>query len=170
MLSSTVITSGEAQLCRKRVFREYEMIMESPLPNVYIAKEEQNHLNWYCLIHGLEEPYIGGEYLFLIQLSPRYPLAPPDFYMLTPNGRFEVNKKLCFSNSSYHGETWSPIWNIRTIVLGFLSFFLEDDSKGVGHLSTTKEAKLEFARTSKSFNEANMASKLEIIRVQNHLA
>ncbi len=105
----------------------------------------------------------------MIQLSPRYPLAPPDFYFLTPNGRFEINKKLCFSNSSFHGETWSPIWNIRTIVLGFLSFFLEEDTKGVGHLITAKEVKEEYARTSKHYNDANLAAKLAMIKVQNHI-
>jgi ubiquitin-protein ligase len=168
---SITVTPAEAQLCRRRVLKEYESLMENGLPHVYIAKDENNHLDWYCLIHDLDGSYAGGEYMFMIQLSPRYPLSPPDFYFLTPNGRFEINKKLCFSNSSHHGETWSPIWTIRTIVLGFLSFFLEEGgSKGIGHLITTKEVKTEFARVSKQFNETNLAPKLAMIKKQNNLA
>jgi ubiquitin-conjugating enzyme E2 J2 len=167
--AAPLVTSQEAMLCRRRVMKEYEDLMTTKIPHVHIAKDENNHLDWYCLIHGLDDPYLDGEFIFKIQLSPRYPLAPPDFYFLTPNGRFELNKKLCFSNSSYHGETWSPIWTIRTIVLGFLSFFLEESSKGVGHLSTTKEVKRGFATSSKAHNETHLASVLAMIRTQNNL-
>ena len=37
--------------------------------------------------------------------------------MLTPSGRFEVNKKICLSISSFHPETWQPSWGIRTALL-----------------------------------------------------
>jgi hypothetical protein len=41
---------------------------------------------------------------------------------------------------------------MRTILLGFLSFFLEFSSQGVGHITTTLEEKKAFAETSKEFN------------------
>ena len=58
---------------------------------------------------------------------------------------FDINKKLCFSNSSYHKESWSPMWTIKTIILGFLSFFLEKSSSGIGHLTTSIEEKNKYA-------------------------
>jgi ubiquitin-protein ligase len=163
------VTPQEAQLCRKRVQKEYENLMANKIPHVHVAKDENNHLDWYCMLYDLDEPYTGGEFIFKIQLSPRYPLSPPDFYFLTPNGRFELNKKLCFSNSSHHGETWSPIWTIRTIVLGFLSFFLEESSRGLGHLTTTKEVKQTFSAASKQHNEANLATVVRMIQSQNNI-
>jgi ubiquitin-protein ligase len=163
------ITPHEAQLCRRRVMKEYSDMMEDPIPHVLIGMDPGSHLDIYCLINGLDEPYIDGEYILHLHLSPRYPLAPPDFFMLTPNGRFEVKKKLCFSNSSYHGETWSPIWTIRKLILGFLSFFLENQSKGVGHLSSTSEEKQNLAKASRGFNETNSMTILEIIKSQNHV-
>ena len=64
-----------------------------------------------------------------------------------------INKKLCFSNSSYHMESWSPMWNLKTIILGFFSFFLEKESTGIGHLSNiSKDEKVKLANNSKLYN------------------
>lgn len=41
-------------------------------------------------------------FLPLAQLPSDYPFKPPEVYMLTPSGRFEVNKKICLSISSFH--------------------------------------------------------------------
>lgn len=32
-------------------------------------------------------------------------------FFLKPNGRFEVNKKICLSISGHHPETWQPSWS-----------------------------------------------------------
>ena len=42
--------------------------------------------------------------------------------MMTPTGRFKTDTRLCLSMSDYHPETWSSSWQIRTVVLGLLSF------------------------------------------------
>lgn len=145
-------------------------MMASPPPNVRIGVDPGNNLKWYFLIHDLhEERFEGGEYIMQIILSPRYPLTPPDFYMLTPNGRFEVGKKLCFSNSSIHGESWSPMWNIRTMLLGFVSFLLDPSTKGVGHLNTPEAEVKALAEQSKAFNQENLAEILQMIASQNGL-
>ena len=31
-------------------------------------------------------------------------------HVAQPNGRFELNKKICLSISSYHPENWKPTW------------------------------------------------------------
>jgi hypothetical protein len=45
------------------------------------------------------------------------------------------------------------MWNIKTIILGFLSFFLEKTSTGVGHLTNTEECKKEYAAKSIEYNK-----------------
>jgi ubiquitin-conjugating enzyme E2 J1 len=49
-----------------------------------------------------------------IILPTEYPMKPPNIIILTPNGRFETNTKICLSISGYHPETWQPSWSIRT--------------------------------------------------------
>jgi ubiquitin-protein ligase len=158
------MTSKEPSIvCKKRIEKEYNELKTTPLPNIKIAHSPTNLLDWYCLIYDLNEAgFTNGEYIFNIRMSPNYPFEPPEFFFLTPNGRFDINKKLCFSNSSYHKESWSPMWTIKTIILGFLSFYLEKTSKGIGHLNTTIEEKNKFANLSKNYNETKLKHILEL--------
>jgi ubiquitin-protein ligase len=160
-----MITKAEKMLCHRRVAKEYLDLKSCPLPNLKVEHRESDHLDWYCVIHDLaDEEFLGGEYILNIKLSPRYPFEAPDFYLLTPNGRFETNQKLCFSNSSFHQESWSPIWNIKSLMLGFLSVFLEKSSTGVGHMLSTNEVKIQFACKSKQYNAEQHASIMELFK------
>ena len=136
----------------KKLMKDYEDIHKNPIENVKVACKDNDLYQCYCLFHGLKDEYEGGEYVLHIKLSPNHPMEPPDFFFLTPNGRFEINKKLCFSNSGYHSETWSPMWNLRTIILGFLSFFLEKQSSGIGHIAIPDSEKKKMANNSKEYN------------------
>ena len=46
----------------------------------------------------------GGIYHGRILLPVEYPFKPPNFMLLTPNGRFETLTKICLSITSYHAE------------------------------------------------------------------
>jgi ubiquitin-protein ligase len=74
--------------------------------------------------------------------------------MLTPNGRFNTEVELCLSNSSYHPESWSSNWNIKSILIAFYSVFLDDKDNGAGFINpcpSTKERQ-KIAASSGSFN------------------
>mmetsp|Transcript_22123 Transcript_22123/g.30482 ORF Transcript_22123/g.30482 Transcript_22123/m.30482 type:complete len:162 (-) Transcript_22123:41-526(-) len=161
-----MITAKEKELCQRRIKLEAADLKKEPIPNVQVSVDKgANNLDWYCLINNLsDENFVGGEYILKIKLSPRYPLEPPDFYFLTPNGRFKVATKLCFSNSSFHAETWSPIWKLRTIILGFLSMFLENGTTGIGHLNGTPEEMKEFAANSKLYNQTNLKKVMDMFK------
>lgn len=153
-----LVNAKENMICQRRILKEFDDIARDPIPNVKVSCDRSNNnLDWYCMITSLsDENLVGGEYIFHIKLSPRYPFEPPDFYFLTPNGRFNTKTKLCFSNSSHHKETWSPIWNLRTIIMGFLSIFLEKGSTGIGHLVSSDEVIKGFAAQSKMYNETHL--------------
>ena len=44
------------------------------------------------------------------------------------------------SNSSFHAESWSPIWNARTALLGLKSF-MSDNENHMGYVNTTDDMK-----------------------------
>lgn len=44
--------------------------------------------------------------------------------MITPNGRFQTNTRLCLSISDFHPDTWNPAWSVSTILTGLLSFMV----------------------------------------------
>lgn len=53
-----------------------------------------------------------------------YPFKPPRIIMITPNGRFQTNTRLCLSISDFHPDTWNPAWSVSTILTGLLSFMV----------------------------------------------
>lgn len=58
-------------------------------------------------------------------MFPReFPFKPPSIYMITPNGRFKTNTRLCLSISDFHPDTWNPAWSVATILTGLLSFMV----------------------------------------------
>ena len=76
----------------------------------------------------------GGIYHGRILLPPEYPFKPPSFLMLTPNGRFETNTKICLSISSHHPEHWQPSWSVRTALTALIAFFPTPGNGAIGSL------------------------------------
>jgi len=140
-------------LCTKRLLSEIDKIMKDPIEDVDVVIDNDNLLIWYFLIKGKDE-YKNGYFIGKITNNVGYPMEPPTFSMLTPSGRFEINKNICLSNSSYHSESWNPLWTMKSIILGFISIMYDysETAFGLGHLRTTKEEKKKFADISVAYN------------------
>lgn len=131
-----------------RLQRELELVHKNPMDNIKIKPNTENIYVWYFLFDGPKDtPYENGLYAGKILFPKDYPSKAPDFVMLTPNGRFKVNEKICLSFSGYHQETWSPIWTVLTMLQGLLSFMVEETVTS-GGISTTVEEKRKLAKTS----------------------
>ncbi|KAF6039345.1 UBE2J2 [Bugula neritina] len=114
-----------------------------------------NILEWHYVVAGPENsPYQGGYYHGKLVFPQQYPFKPPSILMMTPNGRFKCNTRLCLSISDFHPDTWNPAWSVSTILTGLLSFMLEDQPT-LGSVTTTKEVKRTYAIQSLSFNLGN---------------
>ena len=122
-----------------RIMKEINELKENPDKNFKVSISETNLLDWYIKYHSLDDPrFTDGEYILHIKLHEGYPFKAPDFRWLTPNGRFEVNTKICYNISTYHEGEWNPLWRIRTIIIGILSMFFEQTTTGIGHMHGTK--------------------------------
>ncbi|EEB19486.1 ubiquitin-conjugating enzyme E2, putative [Pediculus humanus corporis] len=109
----------------------------------------------HYVIAGPEEtPYEGGFYHGKLIFPKEFPFKPPSIYMITPNGRFMTNTKLCLSISDYHPDTWNPAWTVSTILTGLLSFMIED-TKTLGSIKSTAFEKKQLAYQSLKFNIEN---------------
>lgn len=69
-------------------------------------------------------PYEGGFYHGKLVFPREFPFKPPSISMITPNGRFKTNTRLCLSISDFHPDTWNPAWSVSTILTGLLSFMV----------------------------------------------
>ena len=55
------------------------------------------------------------------------------------------------SMTDYHPESWNPLWNINTIMIGLISFMLSDDA-AAGCIITHDMQKRTLAARSLHFN------------------
>ena len=141
-------------MCTRRLTRELKSIQRNPLtnPRVYTTPIESNILEWHYVVEGSSgTPYEGGYYWGKLIFPKEYPLKPPSVLMLTPNGRFQVNRRLCLSMSDFHPESWNPMWSVSTILTGLISFMVES-SPTLGSIETSLVQKHQFAKYSLDFN------------------
>ncbi|BAO42673.1 ubiquitin-conjugating enzyme E2 6 [Kluyveromyces marxianus] len=136
----------------KRLTKEYKNIVNNPPPYIVAAPHEDNILEWHYVITGPPEtPYENGQYHGTLTFPSDYPFNPPAIRMITPNGRFTENTRLCLSMSDYHPEAWNPAWSVVTILNGLLSF-MTGDEQTTGSISTSDREKRILAKKSKYFN------------------
>eukprot|EP00727_Mastigamoeba_balamuthi_P012975 m51a1_g830 putative ubiquitin-conjugating enzyme 34 isoform 1 (169) ;mRNA; f:734069-734693 len=140
--------------CVRRLRLEWQAIMRSPIPNLIACPDPDDITLWHYALLGPEDtPYAGGVYYGRVQFKPNYPHAPPAIFMSTPSGRFKPETRLCLSMSDYHPETWTPAWSVSSILLGLLSFMLEN-TVTAGSIETSVEDKRALAASSLEFNKS----------------
>lgn len=135
-----------------RLKQDYMRLMRDPVPYVTAAPLSNNILCWhYCVTGPVDTPYVGGYYHGKLVFPREFPFKPPAIYMITPNGRFKVNQKLCLSISDFHPDTWNPAWSVSTILTGLLSFMVENTPTS-GSTETSDGTKRRLAQESREFN------------------
>ncbi|CAH0557223.1 unnamed protein product [Brassicogethes aeneus] len=135
-----------------RLKQDYLRLKRDPVPYITAEPLPSNILEWHYVVCGPEStPYEGGFYHGKLVFPREFPFKPPSIYMITPNGRFKTNKKLCLSISDFHPDTWNPAWSVSTILTGLLSFMIEK-SPTLGSIDTTDYDKRQFALQSLEFN------------------
>lgn len=125
---------------------------KEPPPFVWAAPDEKNILTWNFLIRGPpDSPFAGGEYHGVLLFPSEYPFKPPGIKMLTPSGRFQPDRRICFSMSDFHPGSWNPAWSVATILTGLLSFMLSDEMT-TGSVTSSDDHKRAFAQRSHAWN------------------
>ena len=120
---------GTSKLGLNRIKKEYIAIQkDDTITNLIIEPNPKDFYEWHFVIYDLKDcPYEGGYYHGKLILPPEYPVKPPGIMMLTPNGRFKTNTRICLSMSDFHPETWSPSWSISKVLIGLVSFMTTEE-------------------------------------------
>ena len=148
------MSAGLPRLFQKRIQNEFKMLQKDPLESIDISPDDNDIRTWYFLIRGPDDSdYKNGWYIGKLVLSENYPVTPVDFYMLTPNGRFDIEKKICLTISSYHQDQWSSIWSIQKILGAFLSVMTSDYDTGISHIKRSSAERKQLAEASMEYNK-----------------
>lgn len=131
--------------------KEFNKLNKSASTFFYAAPLESDLFEWHFSVRGPPDTaFADGVYHGRIVLPAEYPLKPPEIILLTPNGRFEVGKRICLSVTAHHQETWQPSWGIRTILTALVGF-MPSKAEGVGALDYPDSDRRRLARLSWSF-------------------
>ncbi|KAJ4969142.1 hypothetical protein NE237_015843 [Protea cynaroides] len=124
----------------KRILQEVKEMQSNPSDDFTSLPLEENIFDWQFAIRGPRDTeFEGGIYHGRIQLPAEYPFQPPAFMMLTPNGRFETQTKICLSISNHHPEHWQPSWSVRTALVALIAFMPTNPDGALGSLDYKKE-------------------------------
>ncbi|KAJ3395589.1 Ubiquitin-conjugating enzyme E2 J1 [Lobulomyces angularis] len=152
--------------CTKRLLKEYAAIQADEQKHFIAHPLEDNILEWHFTIKGFDDFFIlfnveklgpneggftNGRYHGRMIFPQDYPFKPPNIVLLTPNGRFEVGKKICLSITGYHPEYWRPAWGVSSALVALIGFFPTKGEGAVGSLDYTKEERKVYAKESRSF-------------------
>jgi ubiquitin-conjugating enzyme E2 J2 len=136
--------------CVARLRKELKAF--EPPPYIRAAPLEHDLQEWRFVLQGPHDsPYEGGMYQGKLRFPDEYPFKPPSIMMITPNGRFETDRRLCLSISDFHPESWIPTWSVASIINGVLSFMLED-GQTTGSIQTTLAEKHRLRDSSVAWN------------------
>lgn len=139
----------------KRLMREAQELHEAT--EEYFAQPlDDNLFEWHFTVRGPpESEFDGGIYHGRVILPPDYPMKPPSIILLTPNGRFETNKKICLSISGHHPESWQPSWSLRTALLAIIGFMPTHGSGAIGSLDYSAQERKQLAKKSQAWTCPN---------------
>lgn len=151
-------TSGKAVVTashNRRLMMEYRRILKNPIEYIETRPLDTNILEWHFVLTGNQDPYTGGKYHGILEFPDDFPMKPPSIKLLTPSGRFEINKRICLSMSDFHKESWNPSWTVEKILIGLMSFMYEENSVSIGSILEPKEDRRRYAAASAYFNAQN---------------
>ncbi|XP_023527847.1 ubiquitin-conjugating enzyme E2 32-like isoform X2 [Cucurbita pepo subsp. pepo] len=130
----------------KRILQEVKELQSNPSDDFTSLPLEENIFEWQFAIRGPDDSeFEGGIYHGRIQLPAEYPFKPPSFMLLTPNGRFETQTKICLSISNHHPEHWQPSWSVRTALVALIAFMPTNPNGALGSLDYKKKERRELA-------------------------
>jgi ubiquitin-conjugating enzyme E2 J1 len=144
---------------QKRLKGELKILEnENNISYITAYQDENDTLLFYFLIYGqYDTDYKRGQYIGKIILSKNYPFSPPDFMFLTPNGRFEINRKICLSITGFHSDEWNPTITISGMLVQLYTVFEKDIDVGLGHIKRSKNERKELANKSIEFNSNKLS-------------
>ncbi|XP_075516630.1 ubiquitin-conjugating enzyme E2 32 [Primulina tabacum] len=130
----------------KRILQELKELQSNPSDDFMSLPLEENIFEWQFAIRGpRDSEFEGGIYHGRIQLPAEYPFKPPSFMLLTPNGRFETQTKICLSISNHHPEHWQPSWSVRTALVALIAFMPTSPNGALGSLDYPTEERRKLA-------------------------
>ena len=132
------------------------------------AMDPKDTQTWYILVRNVLGPnneFEGGQYIFKMEAPNDFPVSPPRFYALTPNGFYATNGKCCISQGEYHANDYKAVLGMRGFAQELWNGLMNYHQMGHGiNLQNTSIAdKKAYAKKSREYNQTNLSKELHLI-------
>lgn len=135
----------------KAVRRKSAHVEPQHAQHVWLGPLTSNIWIWHFTVTGVPGSVFGdGIYHGRVVLPSNYPAQPPRIQVWTQSGRFVPRADICLSASSYHPESWTASWSIRTLVEA-LRLHMLTAAQEIGGISESYEQRLTKAAASRSW-------------------
>lgn len=152
----TSTLDGTSIITQKRIRNELKDLKKNMIDSIQVIQDENDPFVFFFLLRGEKDSaFDGGFYMGKILLPKDYPVSPVDCLMLTPSGRFQINNKICLTNTGFHPESWSTTWTLEKMLVGFISVWTstdKDDTHGLSHINESDMDKRKYAKNSVKYN------------------
>lgn len=138
-----------------RIAKELKRFRQDPPPHVLKAhvRDSDQRVLHFLVAGPAGSDFEGGQYVVRMDLPETYPFAAPLFKFMTPNGRFKAGSHVCISGlSGHHMESWTPMQNFTSILVGIVSFMLELPQGELGAEVASSNTMARLARDSAAWN------------------
>ena len=153
---------------RRVVAAHYRKAVENPHEYLKYVIDETDYKKWYILMSnfsGNNDEYKSGQYLVRVELPNEYPYEPPHFYLMTPNGLYDTEKKACISIGEFHKKDYPATLGVvgfcEQLVSGFIGW--KEIGHGISLIDTSEEEKKILAIKSASYNEKHNKKYMDMI-------
>jgi len=145
---------------------QLKKLVADPHPYLSVVLDTTDIRIWYVRIAGLDTPYKGGEYIFMLIVPDEFPHKPPRLIFLTPNGLFIPGHKVCISVGEFHTDDgpgrdgaygWRPALGMSGFAAQVMNALICSDTlgSGIGITQSSPAEKKRLAEASRAYNAAH---------------
>jgi ubiquitin-conjugating enzyme E2 J2 len=152
----------------KIMMAQFKSATKEPNEFIKFAMSEDDTNVWYILISGVagnEDEYATGEYLCKMVAPKDFPYSPPEFYMMTKNGLYDINRKVCISIGEFHKDQYRASLGMcgfaNQLVSGLIGW--KELGSGISIVKTSTEDKKTIAKQSKDYNSKKHPEIMQLI-------
>lgn len=140
----------------------FKKATKEPDPYVVYTMDDADCQTWYIAIKGVSGSngeMEGGEYIFEVKATDKFPHDPPTFKALTENGVYGLGQKCCISIGEYHKDQYKGVLGMRGFCVelcnGLMNHKYLTELGGINLLKSSDTKLKQLARDSIAYNNKN---------------
>jgi len=147
---------------------QFKKAIAGPHEYLKFAMSATDTNTWYILIENVKGKYdefVNGQYLVRMKAPEAFPNSPPEFYFMTPNGLYDVEKKVCISIGEFHKDSYIGTLGMLGFAEQLVSGMTDVDylGHGISILHQTSDVRKRYANESTEYNNIHYKQYMDMI-------